>query len=68
MLTDTETDNTGKEPYEREGEQSFIADHKNTFFTTAHIPNTSLKKKNKGQTDYRQTNFFPVATPPPNFL
>ncbi|HRO45796.1 hypothetical protein [Agriterribacter sp.] len=67
LFTDTETDSSGKERQEREGEQSFIADHKNAFSTGANIAITSLKKKNKGQADYRQTNFFPVATPPPNF-
>lgn len=66
LLTDSETDNQGKQCHEGHNEKEFMADHKNAS-VTALILITSVKNS-KRQTFYSPTHFFPVTTPPPNLL
>lgn len=66
-ITDAETENTGKERNEKNGEKEFIADHRTAFQVLSDLPGIGVKQAKTMQAGYRQNTFFPVATPPPNF-
>jgi hypothetical protein len=65
-LADTETENTGKERNEKNGEKEFIADQRTIFQTLTDLPGISVQQTKSKQANYRQNAFFPVPTPPPN--
>jgi hypothetical protein len=66
LLTDSETDNQGKQCHEGHNEKEFMADHRNAAVTAILL--IAAVKNSKHTTFYRPTHFFPVTTPPPNLL
>ena len=67
-ITDAEIENTGKERNEKSSEKEFIADHRTATYVLSHAPGIFVKRIKTMEAGYRQNIFFPVATPPPNFL